>query len=527
MASHFGPAVCRLVDGTRSPLDIIMGAARRWASDVLFAPAGRLGLPVLLTVPTQVAQVRSRCGAAASTERRACSRQVARANRLLARVSKKQGRNNLDRFLRYPLVAIALVFLVIAMLVAIHKRIEVNYHMPHGTEQGRFGYVDFHNGIYWPAHALASRISPYGAEYLTAYPVERSVPFYWPTTFWIHMPLALLPLPSAELVYFLLMIAMVCGLGLIALQAADIPYSVGWLALIVVAILASRSGYGTMFSGYFTFELALATLLALRCGDRPWLGGTLFAIAASKPTYGIPLAVMMIARGHGRAVAVGAGLSLATGLLFYLWLLPGRSWDFWLADIRFGQAQHMADPNEIPELSWTRVDATGLVAKWLRWDPGELWQLAIFLLACVWPMRLIWRLRQDPEAISLGSRSTLVSLLSMSVLLYRHYYDLVLLIVPVTVLLFGRAGWLAQESWRVRGGLAALMLVAMYNYGSTLSFFEHYSVDRPGLIFQVLTSLSGLATLAALVWAMRLGANDGQHLGEPPLAQASRGGPDA
>lgn len=428
----------------------------------------------------------------------------------------------MDRFFRHPLVAIALVFSVMGLLFAIHRRIENNYHTPRGTELGRFGFVDFHNGIYWPAHALASRISPYGAEYLAAYPVERSVPFYWPTTFWIHLPLAFLPLPSAEVVYFLSMLAMVCGLGLIALRAAEIPYSVGWLALIVLAILASRSGYGTIFSGYFTFELALATLLALRCGDRPWLGGVLFAIAASKPTYGIPLAVMMIARGHGRAVAVGAGLSIAAGLLFYWWLLPGRSWDFWLTDIRFGQAQHMADPNEIPELSWTRVDATGLVAKWLRWDPGELLQLAIFLVVCLWPARQIWRMRQDPEAISLASRSTLVSLLSMSVLLYRHYYDLVLLIVPVTVLLFGRAGWLARVSWRARSGLAVLMLAAMYNYGSTLSFFERYAVDRPGLIFQVLTSLSGLATLVALLWAMRLGISEREHVGEP-LARASSG----
>jgi hypothetical protein len=427
----------------------------------------------------------------------------------------------LNRLLRHPFVSIGLVLAVGGLVWGISQRIALYYHVPGPIEGNQFGFCDFHNGIYWPAVALAERISPYGAEFAEKFPVERSTPFYWPTTFWLHAPLASLELPAAEAVYFWVMLGLYCVLGLIALRAAEIKYSVGWLAALVCLMLASRSGYGTLFSGYFTLELAVGTLLALHWGNRPVRGGLMFALAASKPTYGIPLAVVLLARGQWRAVVWGGAFCIALGAAFYAWMLPGKNWNFWLEDVRFGQAQHMADPNEVPELSWTRVDLPGLIAKWLQVDPSETSQLIVFFLLCPLPVWLIWRLRHDPESQTLGSVSTALSLLMMNVLLYRHFYDLIVLIVPLVVLACGERASVGRLPQWLRYGVVGCILVAMFNYGSTLSFFERFDIERQSQAFFWLTSLSGLAMTLALVLAMGLARARLRVLGQASEKAAS------
>jgi Glycosyltransferase family 87 len=293
-------------------------------------------------------------------------------------------------------------------------------------------------------------------------------------------------------------------LALIALSASGIQYSVGWCAALMILIVTSRPGYGTLFSGYFTFELAVATVLALHWGNRPGWGGAMLAVAACKPTYAIPLAIFMIARGHWRAVMVGVALAILGSAIIYFWLLPDRSWFFLLEDIRFGQSQHMADQTEMPEFSWTRVDIVAVIAKWLKANPSEGVQVAVFLVACLVPAFIVWRLRKHAGSENVSSLSGTISLLTMNALLYRHYYDLIVLVVPIFALAIGARHHREFSTW-MRFVIAGLLLIALFNYGSTLSFFGRFGIEQGSTEYLLLTSLSGCALFAALILALATG----------------------
>ena len=63
----------------------------------------------------------------------------------------------------------------------------------------------------------------------------------------------------------------------------------------------------TLFDGYFTFELVLATFLAIHWADRrPLLAGLALMIASGKPTFLLPLGFLLLARGNYKALLWGA-----------------------------------------------------------------------------------------------------------------------------------------------------------------------------------------------------------------------------
>ncbi len=408
----------------------------------------------------------------------------------------------LDKILRNQIVAVGLVLFLIVVISWINARILRNYHQVGPLDGVNYGYCDFHNGIYWPAVAIKDKVSPYGQEYSEKYPVDRATPFYLPSTFLLHAPFGWIDLKTGEAIYFALMIGLVYALALVTLGANGIRYSVGWCAAVMILVFTSRSGYGTLFSGYFTFELAVATVMALHWGNRPGWGGAMFAVAASKPTYAIPLTVMMVARGHWRAVLVGIALAALGSTIVYFWLLPDKSWSFLLEDIRFGQSQHMADRTEMPEFSWTRVDVFAVIAKWLQVNPSEGVQVIVFLMACTVPAFFVWRLRKHPESENVASLSGTISLLTMNALLYRHYYDLVVLIVPLVALAVEQRQVRRKFPTWIRMAIAGLLLAALFNYGSTLSFFGRFGIEQGSIEYLLLTSANGIALFVALILAL-------------------------
>ena len=391
------------------------------------------------------------------------------------------------------------------LISAINARIVRNYHQVGPLDGVNYGYCDFHNGIYWPAVAIKDRVSPYGQEYAEKYPVDRATPVYLPSTFLLHSPFGWIDLKIGESIYFAIMVGLVSALALVTLHASGIRYSVGWCAAVMILVVTSRPGYGTLFSGYFTFELAVATVMALHWGHRPGWGGTMLAVAASKPTYAIPLAILMIARGHWRAVVVGVVLAILGSAVIYFYLLPDRSWSFLLDDIRFGQSQHMADQTEMPEFSWTRVDIVAVIAKWLTANPSEVTQVAVFLVACLVPAYIVWRLRKLPESENVASLSGTISLLTMNALLYRHYYDLIVFVVPIVALAVGSRQVYREFATWMRLAIAGLLLIALFNYGSTLSFFGRFGIEQGSTQYLLLTSLSGCSVFAALILSLVAG----------------------
>ncbi len=60
----------------------------------------------------------------------------------------------------------------------------------------------------------------------------------------------------------------------------------------------------TLFNGYFTWELAWGTLMAVHYGKtRPTWAAVGLMLAAGKPTYALPLGFLLLCRGHFRPLS--------------------------------------------------------------------------------------------------------------------------------------------------------------------------------------------------------------------------------
>lgn len=395
----------------------------------------------------------------------------------------------------------------------------------------RQGHFDFHNGVYLPSRAFLDGVSPYGARLPLEYPVTRPLPLLSPWTLLLHAPLALLPLPIAEWLYFGINVGLLAGIAwFCVLWIPDPARRFDWWCIALLLVFASRAGHTTLFTGYSTAELVLATLVALwYARSRPWLAAVAVAISSCKPTYSIPLFLLMMARGDRRAAWRGLALSIVLAIIPTLWLLRSTTPAGLLEDLRQGQASHMEDPYELPVNSWTRVDLMALVAKWTESAPGELGHLIVMVILLV-PVVLALR-KVNRNALSqfrqaqkrdvptdshpdtnnnstnraqmleqslsyVQSLSCGLIATSITCTIYHHVYDAVILI-PVAVTMLLSAPGTERGSYRVRFIIGALLLFVPWNYISSEQFLSQLPLND--YQHKMLTSTGPIALAAGWV----------------------------
>lgn len=380
------------------------------------------------------------------------------------------------------------------------------------------GFCDFQNGVYFPSQAFLNRLSPYSQQYAANYPVPRSTPFYSPFTFALHVPFALSSLSLAEPIYFVWMILLAGGIAalttrwicksdeLALLRSVSSRWAIFASTLLLLVI--SRGGQQTLYTGYFTFEIILATLISVQYAtSRPWLSGLCLAIVACKPNYVLPLGFLMLARGNYKSLSIGAAISIITAVVCAAWIMPEGGMGELLQQIDQTQQIHKADPIERPVNSWIRLDWPAILSKWMEWDPNE-WQYLAAMLVMVVPSAIALRAyyRRNPQdqggVLGLGGAVILITTL---VSVYHHAYDAPLMI-PVAMQFGLMLVHSSASSQVVRSAnssfsitqrvvLLALICLPLVNYASSQAFLQRFQVVGVG--FQLATSLNGLALLIA------------------------------
>jgi hypothetical protein len=404
-------------------------------------------------------------------------------------------------------VWLAVAAFVLGVAATAYRTIR-QYQVPGPFDPSAQGMCDFHNGIYFPTAALLRGISPYGNEYASSYPVARQIPFFSPGILVLHAPLAVLPLRVAEVLYFAIMLAILLAIARISVAAAGVEDRLDWVAGVAALIVFSRGGHITLFNGYFTFELVLATFLAIQYAkSRPWMAAFALAVVSAKPTYILPLGFLLLARGNYRALFLGAVLSLvAAGLpLGYLAYHEGirqtgavdwaAGMEKIIADIGLAQEVHMSERDESPLHSWTRLDLLAGVCKWTGDEPSQLVHLAVMALMLTLPMYLLWRLRRGGGDDGLGGAAGAVIVTSVLTSLYHQSYDAMLLFAPLVAIAAGRlAVWQPLRAGH-RVGLGFLLAVPLLNYFSTQTLLSRLGWGEGG--FRVVTSINAFAIAAA------------------------------
>ncbi|KAA1261357.1 hypothetical protein LF1_39040 [Rubripirellula obstinata] len=410
---------------------------------------------------------------------------------------------------------VAAIFFCFGVSATVWRTVH-QYQSPGAFDHSQQGMCDFHNGLYFPGQALIQGESPYGPQYADQYPVARQIPFFLPSVLLLHSPLSLLPLHVAEVFYFSFTVLLILGISamvasLLAEARSTHRIRLDHVLAIAAVTILSRGGHITLFDGYFTFELVLATFLAIHFGKRkPLVAAVALAFVASKPNYILALGFLLLFRGNVKAVIWGAVFTVIAAGVPTLWLAYnegggdlGAGLETLRAQIEQSQEIHRAQKDESPVYSWTRIDLLAIVAKWMGSDPREFLHLVVMgliLAPVLWLLDKRRRLGIDDGL--LGMTGALI-LTTMLVSIYHQSYDGLLLIAPLAGIFFGVQAktWRGKPAW-VRWVAAILMLAPLYNYLSTRVVLGALGWGLEAGDFtgaRIFTSINGVALAILLV----------------------------
>ena len=396
-------------------------------------------------------------------------------------------------------------------------RATARYATPSPTfDFSKSGMNDFHNGVYFPSKAFAQQINPYAKEVCETYPMSRSAPPYSPVVFMLYQPITWLDLPAADILFFALN---TLALGLFAwcivttvrkIIGPNSSCLLNWFGDdILVSIWAftafmfSRPGHITLFTGYFTAQLVIGVFIALHYSrSKPWLAGVGMLLASGKPTYIIPLTILMLFRRDFKATVIGLILCAVFAAAGIGWLALNSDVSTVVDGIKQGQAAFDDDPTEIPVNTWTRLDAMGVVAKIAVIKPSGFQYLAGMIAMLIPIGFFIFKLRgrenvgDDSESFTATS---VIACLALLVSIYHHSYD-ALLVLPIwlALLIGGRSVFKWLPGWQIHA-VFVLLTVPIINYVATLRFRELFGIENQSAMWNAITSANGVSLLACMI----------------------------
>ena len=347
--------------------------------------------------------------------------------------------------------------------------------------------VDFRSNVYFPVRAFVEGANPYDrVPYLARYPdAPEGFPPFFPSTLLIHLPYGFMPLTVAQLCFVGLAIVLVVVLARAALRAND---ESSWTATMAVAavIVLSRPGQWSLLLGQVALEATLASWIALRYATRsPWVSGLALGLATFKPTFGLPLAALMLARGDLKAVGVGAlsGFTLnlipaailalrSGGFRFYLQSQVSTYYS-WTGGSGHELHHHLFSA---PAYTLYRMDLVALAERVVGRPLAHVEELVISVVVVTVTALLVRRLRRSGTTSDYQPLSD--AIICMAVLLCVHHldYDLLLLVFPLLSLVYRRVPGLLEDR-RVRGVTLGLFAVLGLNYASTQSVLDRFAMQ--------------------------------------------------
>ena len=375
---------------------------------------------------------------------------------------RQRGRLRASRPLVTAVAALAFVAAVAVVAGRTYDRLVV----PGRPDAPAWGMVDFRDAVYYPVVAFLDGNDPYDpAAYAATYPVGNVFPFYTPLTLLVHSPFGLLPLLPAAAAYFVLSVALVVVLSYLTLRMCGLEPTAAALFALAAAIVISQPGQWNLFLGQCGATIAVGTYGATYLArSRPWLAGLCLAVAAIKPTAGVPLALLMFARGDRAAALVGAAVGLVVGGLVLAPIVWGAGGvGAFVTAVSGNYAGFTADPSAAAATSPYRVDVAALASRLLGRSVGlgvELVCMALVLgLAALALHRLAARVDED-DARGLGTSLVCVAVL---VCVYHQSYEALLLAFPIVWAgrrCFAAGASAAPRAWVLLGAL----VVPAFNY---------------------------------------------------------------
>lgn len=316
-----------------------------------------------------------------------------------------------------------------------------------GVAEG--GYVDFRDAIHAPAAALLDGVDPYNTDALLAHDPGVGNPFdaYAPHHLLLALPLAVMPLAAAGVVWWVLNLALLLGVCTFVVHRVRPAWGVTGVLGLAALTLISNPGRFNFLTGQPTLAMVLGTYLAFS-SPNPWLaaGGT--ALALIKPQFGLPVLLLLLAAGRWRAAAGGTALAsvLALPVVAVLGVMEGG-----LGNLIRAVTDNVSSSNA-QAVSEFRVDLVGSFMRLTGTTIGIPGHLLVFLALV---SAGAWLLRRHGKSDAAGL--TVVGLVTV-LSLFHLPYDLLILLWPLTSLVAG-----VRRSGRWRWWTAGFLVAAVFN----------------------------------------------------------------
>jgi hypothetical protein len=389
--------------------------------------------------------------------------------------------------------AIAL-FVAVACAVAVRTGVRLTT----VGEPQAWGLQDFNDAVYQPGRALIEGVNPYDADaFPRAFPVRYPFPLYLPAMLAVHLPFAFVPFRLAGASYFVATLALVPCLALLALRSsggrasAAASFGLGFL------ILVGRPGSWTLFIGQCTVPMVIATDLAFFCGRRrPGLGAVGVALAALKPTFGVPLTVLLLARGEWAMVARGLAAAGVVSLAVAAQICHATGG---AVPFLHSLAANYAGFGELAEVnpaeSAYRLDLVALIGRTLGRPLPPVLEIGLFVAVLGVAALGVRRLARDRDRLRAGRLAAALGSVAILLCTYHQAYDALLLTAPLVALAVGRWAPLRLTTPRRRAVLLSLLAIPVVNYLDTHAAMDFLGIRGLGVVANA--SVNGLALLAA------------------------------
>ena len=404
-------------------------------------------------------------------------------------------------------MVIALALLCICVVAATAYRSYRSYSQPaHEFDWSSRGLSDFHNGTYYPSLAFRNGINPYSREMSQKYPVSAPSRPCPPITYILHQPFTWFELHTADALFFIYNTCLLLLLAYVGVWVSNGKVQIGYWLLVSLVLLISRPGHITLFTGYYTPELVLGTLVALHFAkSKPTISAIGMLVASAKPTFILPLILLMFARKNYRALALGIVLCTVAGVGGLAWLARDSSIAEVIQGISEGQVEFHADETEFPVNTWTRVDVLGMFAKIINWVPEDKVYLAsmfgFVLIPCVVIRQIVDR---EVDSGMLGI-SSLIALLTSLLGIYHHSYDCLLVVVPWVAITFFSSKVMVEIQPKTKWFLGVLLSIPLVNYLSTQSARNGLGLEQTSFTWQAITLINGACLSLALIIVLAVG----------------------
>ena len=338
-------------------------------------------------------------------------------------------------------------------------------------------HTDFRDAVYYPVVALRDRVNPYDADtYFRLYPVGQEFPLYTPVHLLLHLPLLAFSLSTARAIDLGWNLVLVLGLAATALGMAGHRRALAPVFGLGTLILLSDPGKFDLRTGQPTLLIVIGAYLAWRArpADRERvahlpitavvpiaIGVIALAIVWSKPTFAIPLTVLLLVRGQRRVAVLGTVLGAALSAVVLPRLVDAAGGISELVQSWQDSARVTSQSAQSRLGSGLRIDAANTFVRVSHLHPselvGSLGGLALLAVGA-WTIR---RLHQcDPHGDHEDLPLTLGCLVILTCL-YHVPYDELLLIGPMVLL--ARRGPTHAIAWprRTRAAVFVLLLIPL------------------------------------------------------------------